>query len=907
MTPSLRRPLLNLMAALAIASTPSLVLSERVGEPATLSELVDREASVTPTLQPGIPRPDAIAQWATPPADLAKAMLDRGAIAERYAGALPTADPAPRPDPASEAEAGRLIAEATRLRADGRSAEAINLLRQAVRLDQTSSSSWREFGLLQLEQGNALAARTSLTQAIARGDGTLEGLLAFGRIASQFRDDQPAAAALLAVIEHPDLETDPGARFVAGVELGQCLLRLGHLRAGAEQIAIVLDLPDVFDARTAYRDQLNEIYRSRRDLLQRAVQALVAIEQPLRALELLEAAARLPGQAGSNELAQRCYLLLRSGRPATAADLVISTFREGSPDPRTIELLAFIAEHSDTEKLIAPELRDIRASLPAPDAARLRQTFTLAEAVVARTSGLQQTILLQHLTEHPTDRAVLLHFVAHAEPALFTRLLTTHPSIEPLLHTLAIRTPPDLNEGLDASHTLRVLLRDDEFQEASGRVTEQADREQIDFQRLIITTEILIESYRGDTADTMLETAESQADSPAKQLATGRALIIRDRYRDAVRLLTPITENDEAASRTHRLLALNLLAEAHRGARNPEQAAIASQAVLDIDPYNIDAAADLALSTGSAEDVKRLRAIPGSEPDIALVQAARAIESEQFDLAERLLLEAWDHPLMPHAAAESLARLWVKSGAVARAEHWLLEQTKAFPDRSELTVLLSRVRSEDRRPEDALDTIANAMISRPGSSALSRELERILREDFAADERWLSQARSRLSNAPSTFATLAERAEIELIAGDLTQSLSLAEFAIDLGPNLLPIENRLLNNYLDAASAALVNRPRITEGQFNAFDRIFKAIDIPSEQVYLGRLTLATAREVPDPDTLFSLALAAGNAYPNLRQKAFIHTAQALQLSSRTGQNTLTEVESFEVILELYHGVRKMP
>lgn len=863
----------------------------------------DRAESTGLSFEPStlsIPRPARITGWGELTTDLKHARMSRSAILDTYAGSLPPeADKAEVTQEAS-AEADRLLEHTLATRGQIRIDEFAQRLREVLRLDPTRAEAWRMFGVAQYELGNALATRTALANAFSRGDRSFDTLMYFGIVCSQFRDDPAATSLLLAALDHPDLSTDPAARFIASAEVGRTLMRLGHAQAAAELLAHVKALPETFDQSTKYRALLDELYRSRRELLLLAAEAHTSIDRPADALSLMSTALALPGSVSSIELAQHVYLLLRTGDAEAAVDVVLSIFRDGQPTREAADLLIYVAAHSNAEELIREEIRAIREKLDPDRAALVRQPFALAEAAVTSAPDRRLKIYLDHLVDHPLDREVLIAFARAARADDLDALLTYHPVLEPVVIPVAIELQ---GQDLRGAELLPIGIRRAAMRGDSQSMmllsNAQVEADTVSYSALRILTSTLVDAGEGAKADQMLDRAAQAADSPSRAIATAAAMIERGRYRDAIGLLTGIDGFDPYA-----LIAQIELARVHLRMDDSDRARMHAETAYRLDPGCVEAAVLLLHIGGDTETrgaLKRdLPVLAGSEQDLMVIRAQQAIERQQLDIAERILSELVEHPLAPEEAEQLLVRVWMLSDHSTKAERWLRLRITDRPDRTSSLILLSRVLSELRRPEESLDVIAGAMIPRPGSPALSRELERILREDLGIDDRWLSQARSRLANSPQTFLTLAERAEIELIAGNLVQSLSLAELAVDLASTPAPLEVRVLNRFLVAASGELISRTRLPTQLVDAYTRVYHSVSNPSPSAMLSMLSVLAAQEIPEIEAIAELAHRTSLAHQDLREEAYIHAAQQLLISSRTGQSTLNEGETHELVFELY-------
>lgn len=898
--PLMLGPMLGLIVGPVNPSIAAVVQSPTTTEESaqSLEQRIRAEAATQWEWNGSIPRPSQLADWAPPPADLQSAMLTPEQLRALYAEHVP----APVDPVAVSAQDRQRAESAFRVglehRDAGRTDQAISSFRSAARSDPNDPVAWAELGHALLEANNAIAAKSSFREAIARGESGFRTMFAYGALASRFREDQAAAASLLMAANHPDRFDDPATEALLASELGACLLRLGHLDAGSEFLSTITDLPDRLEAESEYRREWDNLFRTRRSLLNDAAQASFAIGKPQRSLTLLRAIEALPESLDARETAALCYVMLSSGRPASAAGVVLNRFTRETPDAESIDILAMIARHSDIGPLIASRLDRIAAQLPEKEQEQARQGFTVARSILHPTSQQRLETLRAHLELHPTDITVLREFIGSAPPEATLDLIEAIPSLEPEISELYLFSHP-ADAVDDGPIRIRRLIRAGSFENALEPAIQAAADDEIDFSALLLNAGLLAEAARGEDADRLLDTAQRQAVTPQDRLVLSRSLLQRGRYRDTLRMLEPIASDEQAAS-SDRVLAMHFMSLVHDRLGDTDEALRVSLEALDIDAQEFLSARQIARLTDSPASIARLRVVPGAEPELLVSQAKAAMAKEQFDLAERLLLRAWDLPLASDETAEMLASLWLRSDSLPRAEQWLKDQSERFPDRERLLVLLSRVRAEDRRPDESLSGIASAMTLRPGSEVLSREFERILREDFASEDRWLSQARARLANAPRTFATLAEQAEIELLSGDILQAVTLAELAADLAPDMRPVESRMVSSILEEAAREIVNRPRVEADTIEIYKRVFDRLDRPSRGACLGRISIGSIREFPSAEELTELATQTGKLYPDIREEAFIYAAHSVMIADRTGQTSLNYDESRELASEMY-------
>lgn len=893
------RGMTMLAAIVTLCSLSHPSAAEQVGPAPSLEELLAQEyRNAEQGVQVSdVPLPETIADWGAPPTDAARANASIDQIRQELIGELPdTADRA-NPSDADATRATEIFRQAQKFIETGRSSAAIAALRQSLRLDPSSVQAWRSLGLLLDQQQNPIAAKAAFAEAIALGDREPLTLIRYGLLASRFREDPLAATALLTALTNSDQPADEGALLLTRTTLAEVLLRLGYVSESVRAFEVLLELPPTFEPETEFRSEINEVYRDRRRSLLRASEAAHSIGEIGLSNRFLEAAAALPGPTNTRELTVRCYILLRVGRPVAAASLVAAHVARSIPEAETIDLLRYVATQSGYGPEIEADLRNSYESIPRQEQVTARQKFALAFAALGQSPAEQTASLLDHLTAHPLDFGVLIELVRCGDPSAINRLIRIHPAMEPQISRIALDAGARVPEEAEGPLAIRAALRAGHFHRALSAALEDVDAPRTDFAMLALRVELLAQAARGSQADALLDRAAADAQTAADRVATAYAMLVRQRSREALGALEdPSLQRDGAGdilSRVGRIRALHAIGDHARALQ-------AAQDSLQQGAGCLPVAAYVARHGKQPDDHRRLVRIAGADGVFALLQGLSAIDQEQFDLAERSLLRAWSSPLRPQEAASALVDLWERTASIERAEGWLEAESDRYPDEPYIASLLARLQSDDRRPEAALETLASCLMDRPGSDVLSRELERVLREDFAAQDRWISQARTRLTNAPNTFAVFAERAVVELAAENLDQAVSMMELASDLAPQLTPIESETINQFLESVADEIINRPRVRQETVAAYTRVFERLSAPSAGAWFGRINVASIKELPTSDELVELSRRAGQAHPNVAQEAFIHAVRAVMTANRTGQTSLSDDESRSLALSIY-------
>jgi YebC/PmpR family DNA-binding regulatory protein len=332
------------------------------------------------------------------------------------------AQPAAEPDPDDAREALTLYARARQQLADGDATGAIGLLERATILDPDAPAVWRALGDARRSARFENSAGLAYTRAAELGIQEPEALTLAGLHAAERGETARAAGWLLTAVRADPPHADPLIGYVAYAALGGALLDLGHTAAGAEALAVGVEIPRAARVPTNLGREAATVQRRRAPLLTRLGDARLALGDETGAIEAYESARAIPGAPPVQE--RLIYALRRSGRDAGAALVLLEEVRAGArvTDARG-RALAELAEQIRPRTAVAEALAAIddrgsatrrarliaarAACLPVRDAARvLARAITEDRALSAPSRQGLIGVGLERLAENDPDDAI---------------------------------------------------------------------------------------------------------------------------------------------------------------------------------------------------------------------------------------------------------------------------------------------------------------------------------------------------------------------------------------------------------------------------------------------------------------------------------------------------------------------
>lgn len=747
----------------------------------------------------------------------------------------PAAAASPAPSQADAAirlyTAGRLDLEA------GRTADAVEHLRAAAEADPSSHQIWSALGEAYYRSGSARSADAAFARAATLGSRDPVTLFSIARSA-QARSDHAAAARALAQLLGDDAGgddapspsgTDPAVPHVARVALGQSLIALGYLSAGAEVLARGLDLPARFTHPTSYQQELGEVYRRRAELWRITGDTYLRLSRPVDALDAYTRAASFPTLDTEPLLPRRMRAALLAGRPGAAALALLDEVTQPSnrPDdaPDLRSLAAALAQADGrAARLLA---RALLAELPAPPTRASLLTRIAAAAMPVRDAA---ATLRSHLAGDPADRAALADLLA-LDPARADRTLADLAAAAPLdipeiaaaaatpgLTALApgFPAPADLAAALDrdTSHTsvllaahLRAHTGLAADQDAALQSVAALRAQRPDDPAVALSAALL--GARAGRWDLALPAIDALRKPGAPPLALAHALAAAQRLPEALDAATAAAEQPDQPGSARAQRAALLAAELAIALERYEDAERLLRAIIETDPTQELAYIPLLRmhkgDGGIPDEAKLGELVRALRAAVPAGRALRMLRAEEFaatgrlGLAQAELLTLAEQDPLDDDPLELLASAWrdhappTPSAAAPLAQEAekrlrpLLEQT---PRRISAAVALAAAQRAAGDSETAEATLRAALDPDGGPREVAIELaETLRRAGRLAEAEALTAAR--LARTPDAIPTLVETAWRALGEGDVPAAADALK-RLPAGALLTPAQVRAL-------------------------------------------------------------------------------------------------------------------
>lgn len=782
-----------------------------------------------------------------------------------------------------------------RLRAgEWRAAEAD--LRAAAGADPLAAAPWRELGELHMSTGNLPAAVASYRKALELEPGDARSLEQMGRLLLDRREFPAAAAVIARRLAGLGPNDDPGLRPVLHAWLGRALLAQGKLRAGAEALGIAADLPDVFTQPTLYQGDLGAIYRQQGDLHRESGDAYFRLGLLDEALEAYTRGASKPGLNPAALLPRQIAALLREGRSAEAADLLIGRAElvKGRVDDRFIRLAHHLGARTAAGPLLEEELARVLDTLSPSDRALAAGPMSLARAA-ALPQERGEALLRARIAEAPGDTTALRALLggdSGTDPSRRLRAWIDVVRLNPL------QEAPIAEAVLGTDRPVRELLAAWDALDEAIALTPEAR---------LVHARLLMTAGRAEEADASLEALTAASpDYHAAALARAVVLAKLGRFGDSQTLLASLPKDVEAISlrradileemgdfdgaldslapfQTIEPVPLEVLLRAGRInaslGRAPEAEKLFLGALAQ-DPANEPAAAGLIGlygTNGPLKDeaklfgvIRTIRELNPSSPTLRWLRAQDSAARGQLEAAERDLLELAEEFPTRAGIVTLLGRVWITGGSSARAEEWLSKRRAQFPDESVFVVTQAEVLAESRRADDAAAMLREWLERRPGDVAASRLLERLYRETLEQPDLADELAVRRLSGPPENNDKLIELAELHQ-KRERPEDLLAAVARLLARPGELRSDLRArLDRIVLTESLAALRREGDAERAYALHRRVVERDPRASDSMILIGLRLM-ARVGRPAEEVARAALAASQRSPEMRLSPYFH------------------------------------
>lgn len=671
---------------------------------------------------------------------------------------------------------------------EGDPAGALTDLRTATTLDPNAGEPWRELGEVQLATGARAEAAVSFQNAAARGLEDPRVLELLGRFALERADTEQAAIYLARAALASPAKADPLLPHVIDAALWRALSAQGYVTAARDALRRSVERPVELSASSRYGNEYNALFRRQGDLWREIGDTECRLGRFEEAAAAYERAAELPSLEGHDLLTRRTFALVRAGRPAGAAVVVLREIMDadGRATPEAVGLLRYLDRVSRHGPDIANALGLFRISVPQPPS--VAGGLARAQAAVAG-NDRARTILREQLLAHPGDlQSAKDLFNVAGSPAQAAaeavRIARTHPGDAGRLAEALLLSDEPIEEIMAALD--RALPRDTAqlilayIESARGDATRAAERAAAIQPRpdtapaaALACVELGLLAGRADLADQAIRALMAgQGLEWARYRA--RALAWVQRGSDAMGWLRQVLEQP-ATIADHRLDDLLVAADLAIALERPDEAESYIAAAAALDPFDGRHAARILTLSGPGglkPDPERVnqvvRDLRDNIPESRALRAARAKEMMRRSLlpqaeeeAVRLLQEdPSDGGLVDLTEEIFEARAEAgDEGAVQRGrelyEKLLAERPRSRALLKGLTSMLLKA-GETAQAELRLRTA----LRHGGGPDVSRLLEELLREHLHREEEAMAIALARLERPGRTIIESLELANL---------------------------------------------------------------------------------------------------------------------------------------------------
>ncbi len=830
-----------------------------------------REApgAAAPKVQVGVPEGIDATALAPLPADdpaasLAEIPLEQAL--EELRAQVPGPGPAPSEPPAEPTllRARRLYASGVAKLLDGDAPGAARDLTAAAQLDPSSPAPWLRLAEAQAAQGQNPAAMLSYKRAADLGADSALPLAVVGMQAARSGQHAEAAHYLARALASQGAGREPLLRNVALVYLTGPLREHGYLRASIQAITDGLAFPDRLAAPTRFADETREIAQRASDLWRDVGDTACRLGDEQLAADAYAKAAKLPSFDPSAILARRVYVLLRSGRDAEAALLLLDDVaaHDGRADGRHLALLRILRDRERVGALTARALDDLQATLTRPLAESTASALSLARA--AATSPREaRAILLRRLAEAPHDEAAATALMRLADSEaerlrLALELVEQNPAGAGQTASLLFAwhpRPSGLPEQIPTTPAGRVLI--DRCLHRLGRAAEALPPP-----GPIAPPRTPIESARvegwGLAAASLGEwRTVDEAAASLEQAGEARALAVicraSQRYDDVLQALEPLLGADASLPT---LLRASEAALATGDAARAEALLLRAQAIDPHDEGSYEGLITIYQARGdqqqTATTIRSLRERVPSGRVLRWVSAQELARRGMLDEAEQALKELIEDAPEQANALGLLLQIWQQrsragdDASLTDAHEWLRARAESPPYSADALAALARLLALQERWSEARQVLDAGMDARP-SPVLARALEDLTRETGDA-EHANDMALRRLESAGRGIDNSLELAELLVRLERVEEAMPhLADAAPPRATLTIPQQNRVFSLLL--ATASWAEQPGSPERRRTALEAISRmeslGVRLPWQVRYSGWTLLYRDPDAP--------------------------------------------------------------
>lgn len=808
--------------------------------------------------------------------------------------------PGPEVDDDIHEEALSHYAAGLEMLLDDEPAQALTELMKATTLDPGAMDPWVLLAKAHARTGHRAAAVAAYKRAIRLGLEDAGALWWLGRDALRDGRTDEAGAWLGKARDALNENVDPALVFLVNADLGEVLAEQGYTLAARDALVEGLDLPAQFGGRTEYHDALAELYRRRAELFLRTGDLSAQLEDYATAAEAYEAASQVPSLDPGAALPRRVFAMMRLGRPATAATLIVDDIsrEESRLEPRHAELATYLANHTSMGPRLsnaigeasAEALREatpmqrarlalVRAAASPADGPRV-----LGEALKIAPQSAEAASALVRLGDEAGTLAGDVGGAVEAAPACADALADAVVGHGRGVDVLIEHLNRDGRAGakLMAAQLLRITGRPRAALEA---LEGAAPWPEVLGER----AEIAAEAGRVDLAEGVLgELQAGDAASARVPLARARVLRALGRRSEALAALNPL--GSIVASTNDLFIAASIAIDAG-DARQAEQLLLRARRLDPQDDRIHDSLVAFYAPGGTRPDPtafgEAARALRQASPTgrmLRLLTARDMVLRGQIQQAEPILQELTrSDPIDPRSLmllAQAYERVADTDAAQAeRGEAYLRGIAERRPEFPAAHIALARVMAARGEAAGGEARLAERYAVWPMES-IAAAREQIVREALKQPERAHAMALERLTAAPRTLSNTVALAELHARAGDGAAAAAVLRERWPKGAAPSP-------EHASRLGSAIGTLPRETKDTGKArgaleFLEACEAIGLPSGPAMLDiRLTLACVALADEPKRLYDIALDTSRRLPTVGDRAFGRVVQALNTSSQ--------------------------
>jgi tetratricopeptide (TPR) repeat protein len=258
-------------------------------------------------------------------------------------------------------QAMKLYAQARALRQTGKMPQAIEMLEQASMLDPYSGSIHRELGDALIVSNDRVGAMDAFTRAFELGSYSPRSLIHLASQANEGNDPQRVVWLASSALALGDVSNFPLAQSIAQTLMGNSLIRLGHLSAGAETLSSGITTFNTSSRDIRWRREIVQMLNERTRMWMLAGDAWGALSAHDRAENAYQRARDEQTSSSVSLVARQIASSLRRGHNAQSALLLLEHLSGNVSDlgPIELELARTISTVDGAKDLLALSIREL--------------------------------------------------------------------------------------------------------------------------------------------------------------------------------------------------------------------------------------------------------------------------------------------------------------------------------------------------------------------------------------------------------------------------------------------------------------------------------------------------------------------------------------------------------------------